>query len=232
MSLLTLTGLQDTQITLATDAQAARDLRLNEAKSITRIDDEIDAEAAAAVLKDLASILKATEAARTEIGAPVLELQRKINSTAKDFCAPLETEKTRLSRMLGAWQQAQRDAAEKARIEALENAKRVAAEEAAKIAAAEIEHGEGSAEVAEAQSAAVDHVAAARVAVAQAAPAQPAGTQVRRPWVFEVTDLAALAKAHPELVVITPNKAAINAVIKHNQNIPGLRIWQDCKAVV
>lgn len=232
MSLLTLTGLQDTQITLATDAQAARDLRLNEAKSITRIDDEIDAEAAAAVLKDLASILKATEAARTEIGAPVLELQRKINSTAKDFCAPLETEKTRLSRLLGAWQQAQREAAEKLQRIAIEEARRIAREEAAKLAAAEIEHGEGSAEVAQAQAVAVERVAEARVAVAQAAPAQPAGTQVRRPWVFEVTDLAALAKAHPELVVITPNKAAINAVIKHNQNIPGLRIWQDCKAVV
>lgn len=232
MSLLTLTGLQGAQIELASDAVSARDMRLSEARSIVRIDDEIDAEAAAAVLKDVAALLKATEAARTEIGAPVLELQRKINGLAKDFCAPLEAEKTRLSRVLGAWQQAQRDAAEKARIEAMENAKRVAREEAAKLAAAEIEHGEGSAEVAEAQTAAVTRVAEARVAVAQAAPAQPAGTQVRRPWVFEVTDLAALAKAHPELVVITPNKAAINAVIKHNQNIPGLRIWQDCKAIV
>lgn len=232
MSLLTLTGLQGAQIDLAPDAVSARDMRLIEARAITQIDDEIDAEATAAVLRDVAAIIKATETARTEIGAPVLELQRKINGIAKDFCAALETEKARLSRMLGAWQQAQRDAAEKLQRIAIEEARRIAREEAAKLAAAEIEHGEGSAEVAEAQSAAVDRVAAARVAVAQAAPAQPAGTQVRRPWVFEATDLAALAKAHPELVVITPNKAAINAVIKHNQNIPGLRIWQDCKAVV
>jgi hypothetical protein len=55
---------------------------------------------------------------------------------------------------------------------------------------------------------------------------------LNQPYKFEITDINALFKARPDLCVIEPNGAAIRAQIPHNQNIPGLRIWQEAKARV
>lgn len=69
-------------------------------------------------------------------------------------------------------------------------------------------------------------------AVATIAPTKPEGVAVRQSYKFEVTDIKALFKARPDLCVIEPNNAAIRAQIPHNQNIPGLRIWQEAKASI
>lgn len=231
-NILTLTGLNHAQIDLVPTATQLRDKLASEARAIVSITDMIDADAATAVLRDLSAQINACEEARTEIGAPVLDLTRKINATAKDFAAPLEAEKTRLSRVLGAYQQAERDKAEKARREAAEEARRVAQEEAKKLASAEIEHGADSDEAKAATEQAANRIAEARVAVAQASAVQPKGTAVKRTWKFEVTNIDELFAAKPDLVVLSPNTAAINAVIKNNQSIPGLRIWEDVQTIV
>lgn len=231
-SILTLSGLQHAQLDIIPSAIEVRDKLANEARAIAFITDAMDADAATSVLRDIAAQIKVCEATRTEIKAPVLELTRKIDGTAKDFAAPLEVEKARLSRILGAWQQGERDKAEKAQREAQAEARRVADEEAKKVASAEIEHGADAPETVAATEAAADRVAEARVAVAQVAPVQPKGTAVKRTWKFEVTDLKALAAGRPELVIVSPNNAAINAIIKHNQSIPGLRVWEDVQTII
>jgi chemotaxis protein histidine kinase CheA len=230
--ILTLTGLQHAVIDIEPTAIERRDDLVTTAHSIEAITDAMDADAAASVLREIEAHLKGCESARVAIGGPVLNITRKINDTAKVYSEPLKIEKDRLSRILGIYQQAEREKAEKARREAAEAARKIAEEEARKLAAAEIEHGADSPEAEAAAEAAVNRVAEARVAVAQVTPVQPKGVALRQPWKFEVTDIKALAAAHPELVVISPNTAAINAVIKHNQDIPGLRIWQEVKASI
>jgi hypothetical protein len=232
MNLLTLTGLQHTQIDLAPSAIEQRDDLVITASTLSTIEDSMDADAAASILRDIVAQIKACESSRTEINGPVLDLTRKINATAKSFVAPLEGEKDRLSRLLGAYQQAERDKAAEAMRKAQEEARRVAYEEAQKLAKVEAANGLDSAETKAATEAAAEKVAEARVAVAQVAPMQPKGTAVKRTWKFEVTDIKALAVAHPELVVVSANTAAINAVIKHNQNIPGLRCWEDIQTII
>ncbi len=232
MNFLTISGLQHAQVDLTPTAVSQRDRLLAESSFIMSVCDAMDADAATALLRDITAQIKICESTRTEIKGPVLELSRKIDGTAKDFAAPLEAEKARLSRIIGAWQQAEREKVEKAQREAAAEARRIAQEEAKKIAAAEIEHGANSAEAQAAQEKAADKVAEARVAVANVAPVQPAGTSVKKTWKFEVTDIKALAAAHPELVVVTANTAAINAIIKTNQSLPGLRIWQDVQTII
>jgi hypothetical protein len=229
---LTLKGIECATLDLLPSAIEVRNKLVGEASSILVVSDAMDADAATAVLRDITAQIKICETTRTDIKGPVLELTRKIDGTAKEFAAPLEAEKTRLSRIIGAYQQAEREKAEKARREAAEEAQRIAREEAKKIAAAEIEHGADSEEAQAAQNKAADKVAEARVAVANASAVQPAGTAVKKTWKFLVEDINALAASHPELVVVTANTAAINAILKHNQSIAGLRVWQDVQTII
>jgi hypothetical protein len=231
-NLLALSGLQHAQIDLSQSATERRDDLLNTASTLDKIVDPIDADGAASILRDLHSLIKAVEESRKEVKAPVLDLASKIEATAKSFAAPLEEEKARLSRLLGAYQQAERDKAAEAVRKAQEEARRVAYEEAKKLAKVEAAHGIDSIETKAANDAAAEKVAEARVAVALVAPPQPKGTAVKRTWKFELQDIKALAAAHPELVVVSPNTAAINAVIKHNQSIPGLRVWEDIQTII
>lgn len=231
-SFLQLVGIESTAIVLNESSIQKRDKLLAESSFIMSVSDAMDADAATAVLREITAQIKSCEESRVEIGKPVLEITKKINGAAKDFSFKLEAEKARLSRIIGAYQQAEREKAEKAQREAAEEARRIADEQAKKIFAAEIEHGADSSEAQKAQEEAVNKVAEARVAVANVAPVQPAGTAVKKTWKFTVLDIKALAEAHPELVIVTPNTAAINAILKHNQSIPGLKVWQDVTTII
>lgn len=232
-ALLSLAGLQHAQIDLAPDATQRRDAALASARTIVAIADAFDAETAADALRAVTELAKQVETARKIIKEPVLELGKKIDATAKDFVADLETEKGRLSRMLGDYQAAERAKAEEARKAAEAEARRKA-EEAAK-AAAEAEFATTQAEQDRAQQVAAKAETAAieaRVAVATTAAIQPKGVSVRTVWKFEVTDIDALFKARPDLCLIEPNGSLIRETIKVNQNIPGLRIWNEASASV
>lgn len=231
-SFLTLHGIEPTAIVLEQASLDVRDKLLAESSFILSVADAMDADAATAVLREINGLIKTCEENRKDIGEPVLEITNKINGAAKEFSAKLEAEKARLSRIIGAYQQAERDKAEKARSEAAAEARRVADEQAKKIFAAEIESGADSAEAKAAADEAANKVAEARVAVANASAIQPAGTAVKKTWKFELTDIKALAASHPELVVVTPNTAAINAILKHNQSIAGLKVWQDVQTII
>lgn len=62
---------------------------------------------------------------------------------------------------------------------------------------------------------------------------KPAGTAVSNPWAFEVLDIKALHAARPELVDLIVRRNDILTRVRHGErDIPGLRIYQDVKAVV
>lgn len=229
-TLLTVTGLQHAKLDLAPGATERRDQALSHAAMVATVGDAFEADLAAGTLREVTDLCREVETARATIKAPVLELGRKIDAIAKDFLAMLETEKTRIGRVLGEFQAAERAKAEEARRAAEAEARRKA-DEAARAARA-AEQATDQAEAAAAARLAAQKEAealAATIAAAEARPVVPEGTTTRKNWKYDITDIAALFKARPDLCLIEPNAAAIRAQIPHNQNIPGLRIWQEAK---
>ena len=230
---LTITGLQHAQVELAPDSYERRSIAMNAAARVPAVADAMDAEDAADALRLLGALVKDVEAARKVVKEPVLELGKKIDTTAKEFVADVVAEKARIETALGTFQAAEQRRADAERRAAQEEADRLAREAAKAQREADRATNQGEADrtqqvAAQAETAAIE----ARVAAAEIAPVKPSGVAVRQPWKFEVTDIKALFAARPDLCVIEPNNAGIRAQIPHNQNIPGLRIWQEAKASV
>jgi hypothetical protein len=238
---ITLTGIGDAQVEIAISSHALRSEALTRAQAVLAVGDAMDAAEASDALRLLTQLSKQVEAARVEVGKPVLELTRKINATAKDFIGEVLEEKDRLEGILGTFQAAEARKADAARRLAQDEANRFAADAARAQHA--VERAVSATEIERSQRAAVElevKAIEARVAVAAIAAIKPAlawrmvgeGVALRQAWKFEVVDINALFKARPDLCVIEPNNAGIRAQIPHNQSLPGLRIWQEAKASV
>lgn len=165
------------------------------------------------VVKLIKTRWKEIEDERTGLVKPLNDTVGKINARFKTILAPLkDAEDAIKAKMLTYQQEEARKAAEARRI--AEEAARKAAEEAAKLAAE--------------QSLPVP------APVIIAAPPQPAKSSygsfggvstVKKVWVFEVEDIAALAAARPDLIAV--DSAKVNAEIRgKGGNIPGLRIFE------
>lgn len=115
------------------------------------------------------------------------------------------------------------EAARKAREAGDAEARRAAAEARAK---AEAEQARIHLERVAAQAKADAERAAAMRSVPEVA--RVSGQVVRETWTFDLVDLAALAKARPDLVTITPKRAEILAHVRAGtREIPGLVIRQE-----
>lgn len=234
---ITLTGVTSPTVQITPAAHEAKRVVLAAAAACTEVVSAETQQAAITALAQVKSLLDSIETARTEVKAPILAAGKQIDKVAKNFVAEMEIEKQRLEVLVGAFQEAERvkaarakadaERAEKLRLSRLqqEEEKRVGAESKGRT-------GTLIEDLSEMREKAAEDVAAIRQDAADASVAAPTGTQVRRNWQFEVTDINALFAANPHLCTIEPNNAAIRAVIKHNQKIPGLRIWCDVKAVV
>jgi hypothetical protein len=230
---LTLTGINHAQIEIAPDAYQQRDVLLATLSPITAVSDCWDAEIATEALRLASAMVKAVEAARVEVGGPVLTLTKKINETAKTFIGQVAIEEARLKRLLGDYAAAEQRKADIARRAAQDAADKLAREAAQAARAAERATNDAQAEQAQQVAAAAEVKAVeALVAVAEIKRDTPAGTTLRKTWKHEVIDIKALYAARPDLCVIEPNGAAIRAQIPHNQSIPGLRIWQEASVSV
>lgn len=220
------------EIELSQAAFNARTVALTASGNVKAIASVADLDAAALALTTIKSLVKALEDSRKEVKAPVLEVGRRIDAAAKEYLEPLEVEGKRLSVLVGSYQEAQRKKAERER----EEAAKVQAEALAKMQAqqaAAIEAGdEAAADAARAEAA--DRIAEAQLAVIKAEGPRLENVTTRTSWKFEVTDPGALFAARPELCVVTPNNAALRAVIKASNGaaLPGVRIWQEAAAVV
>jgi hypothetical protein len=218
------------QIELSPAAFNARTMALEASGRIKAIASVADLDAAAGALTKLKSLTRSVEDSRKEVKAPVLEVGKRIDATAKDYLAPLEVEAKRLSVIVGAFQEAARRKAEKDREEAARVQAEALAELNAKQAEALANGDEAAADAARAEAA--DKIAASQLAVIAAEGPKPEGIVTRTSWKFEVVDINALHAARPELCLIEPNNAAIRAVVKTGAQIPGLRVWQEAGAIV
>jgi hypothetical protein len=215
------------EIEFAPAAYEARRAALAKAESVANIDSVCDLDNAADALKEIASIRKGVETSRKDVKAPVLEVGRRIDSIAKDYLDPLDAQHKRLSTLIGSYQEAARAKAQREREEAAREQERALAEMREKMGAATTEE-----EIDSARHEAADRIAAAQVAAINAEGAKADGLTTRSNWKFEVEDIRVLFAARPELCIIEPNNAAIRAIVKNGQPLPGVRIWREAAAIV
>ena len=220
------------EIELSPAAFNARAAALLASGNVRAIASVSDLDEAAAALTNIKSLTRSIEDSRKDVKAPVLEVGRRIDTVAKEYLAPLEVEASRLSVIVGSYQEASRRKAEKEREEAAK-AQAAALAELDRAQAAAVASGDAAAADA-ARAVAADKIAESQLAVVAAEGARLDGITTRTAWKFDVSDINALFTARPELCIVTPNNAAIRAVIKANRGaaIPGLRIWQEAGAIV
>jgi hypothetical protein len=144
-SALCVDRLNDVLVSVSTDAVTERTDLLAAATDVTSVADEFSHNCSVEVQRNIKKVLSDVEKARTDIKAPVLELGRKIDALAKDFCAPLVAEAARLNQIDTAYVVEQRKKADEAeRTRRAELAKieaekvRLAAEEARRKEAARL----------------------------------------------------------------------------------------------
>lgn len=223
----------------------ARELSLGKAKAVTAITNAQELEAASVALGEIKALGKTITGAHQAAKAPFLKITRQLDGIKKEFVESLSGEELRLSRMIGAHQEAERRKAEEARRAAEEEKRRILFEQQQKererIAAEKHQWDETgttsgtlSQDLGAIRDETAERIVEADMAAAQVATLAASGTSVRKVWDFECIDVHMLAGARPDLVTITPNKAAIKAILKATNGapIPGIRSWSETKATV
>jgi len=233
MSYLTISPLGSTEIELTPDAHAASKAALALAHEVTTVSDAFDAGLAADALSELQTLERSVEAARKEVKAPVLELQRRIDGLAKEFICDVATESLRIGRLLGEYQANERRKQQEAEREARKREQyRLAQLEAERQERIEQEtKGRTEAltpDLERLEEEAAREIVAIRQEAATVASKAPAGTSTRGTLRFEVEDSAALLKARPDL--FTPDERKIRAALTITPTLPGVRAWKEYKA--
>jgi hypothetical protein len=231
-TLIHLTGLDAATITASEEARRQRDNLLYQSKSITVVRTTEEAEAAGKTLTAIKEFTRLIEDTRTQVGAPVLALTRKINDMAKELTLAADFEAVRISRLVGSYNTEQARLAEKKRQDALAEERRIAEETRKKLAAAE-DAGASEKKLDKIEAKAFEQLAVAKADTAAAVAPKMAGISTRKEICFEVTDIAALYKSFPALVKMEPNNQAIKAILKNSPGgLPGVRHWAEDRAVV
>jgi hypothetical protein len=204
-------------IQIAPEAIAKRDQLVAAAEDITRVTNNDESADAAFAMRQLAQLRIEVEKARKAVKEPVLQVGKRIDMAAKDFIHQVEVKEEELKYMIGvhatevARQRAEAEAAERKAAEEARRAREVA--EAAQ-AAAEQSHRIADVIAAKKAEAERQETMAANMAAAEETAATRVAEGVRFAWDFEVTDIAKLARNHPDLVRMEPKRAEILAAIK------------------
>lgn len=223
----------------------SRELTLAKAKAVSKIETAADLEAASVALGEIKALGKTITGAHKDAKEPFLKITRQLDGLKKDFLESLSGEEVRLSRLIGAHQEAERQKAEAARRAAEEEKRRILLEQQAKererLAAEKAAYDETGTttgtlakDLQAIRQETAERVVEADQSAANSAMLAGAGTSVRKTWEFECIDVHMLAGARPDLVTISPNKAAIKAILRATNGapIPGIRAWCDVKASI
>lgn len=215
---------------------------------VARVTTDEENEIAAAALVKLKTVSREVEKARKAVKEPFFDACRSLDAKAKVFSKELLEEEHRLGRLSADFETENREnfrrieAARAAEAERIERERRAeeeriwrAAEEAAVNAktAAEVERIRQEAEAK--AKAETERAAQALEAAAPPAPviAKVKGVSARPEWDFEVTDVWTLARLHPGLVTVTPNRREILDVIASGvREIKGIRIFEKTQLTV
>lgn len=208
-------------------ALALRDELVLEAAGLKLVTTPEHAQLAGDHLRKLQRYLKDVEEARKQVKGPVDAIAAEIQRIAKTLTEAAEAQKKRLDGMLGTYQleqqRLQREADEKARAEE----QRILDEANAKAQKA-IDSGRNvDAKLEKIDAQAFEKVAEVRAGALAVAAPKVEGVSLRTEPDFEVQDIHAIYKAHPELVKLEIDRSATKAYLKKfpKAEIPGLRHW-------
>lgn len=217
-------GAQSVFATVA--AMALRDMALGTSALIGKVTNAQEQERAVEAQTELHALRQQAEKARTALKRPVIDYGKLIEKTCADFVAPLDEELLRVATLVGDFQQlemAKAAAARKSQDEALSHLER---DRATELAAAT------SHEEMDAIQAKYADKALLLSQQPAAMPARAAGQVVKTDWDIKVTDIWALARAHPLCVKIDPRVSEIKNLLDAGVKVSGVAAERVQKASV
>jgi len=186
----------------------------------------VEANSVGEAARDIRSFIAATRALGMSLRRPLKAAQERIKYIEDDYLKPLEAEQERLERVQGEFTKAER---ERVALEATARAEAIAALERDRLAAEQL------GDPALAKAASEEWLKAVTVPLPEVH--KVVGQTTRRVMCYEVTNIAKLAAARPELVKIEPKASAIRSVCvprfletsdeRDDQTVPGLTLWWD-----
>lgn len=217
---LTQPKVNNVQISIIAEAE---ELKLNAllcSKDIASVEDGFEAKVAADAQKTLRGLIKNMEESRKAVKAPILQIGRNIDGIAKDFLEDVKLEEERLAKLLGDFQKVERQKKISAEREAINKEKKLLmkASEEALATGQNITDLDAKTQTEIAtlhEEAAMKHEAVK-------------GLRVKTTIKFEIEDDSLLMKARPDL--FSPDETKIRRALKTNNNIPGIKAWEETKA--
>jgi hypothetical protein len=207
---IALEGVTAPVVFAAKSALTTRDELLKAAKVVTTVTDAESAEQAIDMLRQLKEFSDKIELSRKEVKAPIDLIVSKIQETARVLVTDITTERQK----------------------ALAEEQRVIDEQNKKIADAQAA-GASDKKLEKLEAKAFEQIAEAKQLTAATAAPKFAGVATRPVWVYEVTDFAALYKAHPTAVKMEPVDAIVKALLKQTKGVlPGVTAHQENRAIV
>lgn len=202
---------------------------LQVSRSITAIPDEQIRDHAIVAARKIKTHLDAVEKSRVEVKAPFLDVTRQIDEAARTHVALLQSELSRMNRLVGNFEEDRRCEIER-RKEELRKEQELLVASALPPPPNEVAPGATPQEKAttlrtqiEAEEkivAAEDKIQTLSSAAEQAA---PSGGAMRRDWDIDITDIRLLYTAHPQCVELKARPMAIKDLLKAGITPPGVR---------
>lgn len=239
---LRLENASEIEISVDPEAIAIRNGLLERAKSFEVINGELVAEIAGDTLKEISTLRRQVEKSRKDVKNPVVQLGKRIDVVAREFCAEVVREEMRLKQLVTDYHLAQ----ERKRVAEIEEAKRrereeqerlrkLAEEAKAKEVASFVppeDQIKTAAAVEESARAAADARADTRelerTKASEGLSNSGVGVSYRKDFV--VVDIAKLYEARPDLVALSPKRREILEALKSVDSLPGIVV--ENKAVV
>lgn len=196
-------------------AYARREAALDRSAGIATVKDADEQREAVAAQRDLKALLSDCEKGRVACKEPVLEFGRRIDEQAKAFTADPKIEHDRLGALVEEFQTLEKKKAMAREAERNEQLLKVERERQAALA----------------QATSLDHVDAiqthfdervAAEAPPVTGPPRVEGQSIRSEWEIVVTDIWALARAHPACVKMEPRLVEIKALLDADMKVPGV----------
>lgn len=215
----------DSQIEIVAEAMELQAAAIRTAEGITEISDAFDANCAGDALEELKQLEKRITDSHKEVKAPYLAMTRKLDEIKRDYLGPIADQRSRIGKLLGSFQAAERDKQRKAEAEARRKEREILDREREKQMEAMTSGDEAA--LAKSDEAIKTEVGKVRAEASQAHEAVK-GVRVRKSIKFEIEDEAELLKQRPDL--FSPDDKKIRAALKITQSIPGLKVWEETTA--
>ena len=202
------------QVSYTAEAARLRDEALAVAGTIKSVTTPGEQEAAVKAQIAVKAVRNTCEKARKECKEPVIEFGRTIDGAAKQFDGPLGVEELRIAKLVGDYvtlMEQQRRAQEALRLAELDVIERRRQEELSKAQSHD--------EVDAIQERVNNEVRAAAVPLVVV---RAEGQVVREDWEITVTDIMALARAHPNCVQMEVRKNEVKTLLNAGVRPPGI----------